>query len=416
MFPASAKRSCLGARAVRRPPSYVLARRLNFFFFFLFVTYGAFLPFFPTWLRERGVRGVAMSAIMALGPALGVIGPPAFGALSDWLGLRTGLLRMATAGGLVAMLLIAGPTALGHAPGIGLLFVAMLIFSTSRAPSVAMADVIAVEATRTSIESGAPRSYGSFRLWGSIGFLLAAAGIGRVIDVRGPLHLPAFLALSSGVTFALSFALSAPAPPRATNLTSQMGRVLQDRGFVRLLVATFLGFGAHVSYDICFSLHLQTLGLDASWVGAAWAIGVVAEVGMMALSGRLLARFSGSQLLVTAFVGGALRWALIAFVPSVPVLLALQPLHAISFALFWVTALDVVKRRAPPAILATAQGVFNAALGSGAVVFMFAWGALYEAKGGRATFAGAAVVALLAAIVSVGVARSAARASAAEVV
>lgn len=387
------------------------AFRLSSLFFFLFVTYGAFLPLFPTWLKDRGVHGVAMSAIMATIPALGVIGPPAFGALSDLLGLRTGLLRMATAGGLVATLMIATPAIFGHTPGIALLFVAMLLFSTARAPSVAMADVIAVEATKTAQLEGRPRSYGSIRLWGSIGFLVAAAGVGQIIDVHSLHGLPSFLAVSSAVTFALSFTLDAEAPPPAKSLGASLGRVLTDRGFVLLLVAAFLGFGAHVGYDICFSLHLQALGLDASWVGGAWAIGVVAEVVMMAVSGALLARFSASQLLVTAFVGGAARWLLIANITNVSALLALQPLHAVSFALFWVTSLDLIKKRAPREILATAQGVFNASVGAGAVVGMFAWGALFEAKGGHVMFTAAAGVALLAAFASAGVSRAPVRAS-----
>ncbi len=391
-------------------------RRLSFFFFFLFVTYGAFLPFFPTWLDARGVRGVEMSALMALGPALGIVGPPGFGALSDWLGLRGGLLRIVTAGGLVSMLAIAVPAALGHAPGLGLLFAAMIVFSISRSPAVAMADVIAVEATKAEHNGGKARSYGSFRLWGSIGFLVAAASAGRALDVRDVVSLPGFLAASSGVTFLLSFTLDAAAPSRATHLGASMGRVLRDPGFVLLLASSFLGFGAHVSYDICFSLHLQSLGVGSSGVGIAWAIGVVAEVALMAFSGPILRRFSASWLLVAAFLGGALRWALIAFVPDVTALLLLQPLHALSFALFWVTALDLVKKRAPREVLATAQGVFNAAVGAGAVAGMFAWGALFKAYGGRVTFVSAAGVAVCAALVAAGVDRVPARASEAEVV
>ncbi len=386
------------------------ARRLSLFFFALFVTYGAFLPFFPTWLEARGVRGVQMSALMAMGPALGVIGPPGFGALSDWLGLRGGLLRIVTFGGLVAMLLLALPTALGHAPGGALLASAMLLFSVSRAPAVAMADVMAVEASKPENNAGVSRSYGSVRLWGSIGFLAAAVVAGRALDIRDPLALPAFLAISSGVSFALSFTLDAAAPSRARHIGASLRRVVGHRAFVWLLVSAFLGFGAHVSYDICFSLQLKKLGVDASGVGIAWAIGVVAEVALMAFSGPLLARFSASSLLVAAFLGGALRWILIAHVTNVPALLALQPLHALSFATFWVTSLDLVKRLAPRDVLATAQGLFNAAVGAGAVAFMFVWGALFEARGGRTTFTCAAGVAVIAAIAAASIGRSPTRA------
>jgi PPP family 3-phenylpropionic acid transporter len=368
----------------------VQANRLRLFFFCSFVSYGAFLPFFPTWLEARGVRGVAMSALMALGPALGVLGPPGFGALSDWLGLRAGLLRVVTAGGLAATLLLAVPGALGHAPALPLLFVAMLLFSTSRAPAVAMADVITIEATRAPGPDGEAPTYGGIRLWGSIGFLVAAAAVGRVLDVRALAALPLFLLAAALVTFALSFTIDAAAPSRARHIGAPLARLLRERPFAMLLVSAFVGFGAHASYDICFSLHLQRLGAGADQVGVAWAIGTLAETGLMAVSGRLLARVPASRLLVVAFAVGALRWALIATVRDVPVLLALQPLHAVSFALFWVTSIDHVRQLAPGQILATAQGVFNAAVGGGAVLGMFVWGATFEAYGGPVTFACAA--------------------------
>jgi PPP family 3-phenylpropionic acid transporter len=374
--------------------------RLRSFFFASFVTYGAFLPFFPTWLEARGVRGLSMSAIMALGPATGIVGPPLFGALSDWLGLRAGLLRLATAGCFVAMLGLAAPGALGHEPAFPLLFGAILLFSISRAPSIAMADVIAIEATKIETETTRAPSYGGVRLWGSIGFLLAALAAGRAIDLSDRARLPAVLAASSFMTFALTLWLDAPAPPRAAHLGASIRGVLRDRRFVLLLASGFLGFGAHVSYDICFSLHLQSLGLGSSGVGLAWALGVIGEVAMMAVSGRILARVPASSLLVVAYAGGAVRWSILALVPNVTVLLALQPLHAISFALFWVTALEHVKRCAPGEILATAQGLFNAAVGAGAVLGMLAWGALFERHGGRITFGCAAAVAMCAAILA----------------
>ena len=374
------------------------AGRLRLFYFLVFVSYGAFLPFFPTWLAARGVRGIAMSALMAMGPALGVIGPPGFGALSDWLGLRSGLLRVSTAGGLAAAALLAAPAALGGAPTLPLLFVAMVLFSISRAPSMAMADVIAIEAIKGKGPPGRAPSYGGLRLWGSIGFLLAALGVGRALDVRALAPLPLFLLAATGATFAVSFALDAPAPPRAPDIGAPLRTLLRDRAFSVFLAASFLGFGAHAAYDICFSLHLQRLGVGAGWVGAAWAIGTLAEVGLMAVSGRLLAVVPASRLLVIASAGGAARWALLATVRDVPVLLALQPLHAVSFALFWVTSIDHVRRLAPREILATAQGVFNAAGAAGTVAGMLVWGAIFEAYGGPPTFAGAAGAAALAAL------------------
>ncbi|MEZ4314524.1 MAG: MFS transporter [Polyangiaceae bacterium] len=394
----------------------MLAGRLRLFIFALFVSYGGFLPFFPKWLEAQGIRGAAMSALMALVPAFGVIGPPVFGALSDWLGLRTGLLRIATAGGLLATLLLAAPGVLGWPATLPILFAAMFVFALSRAPQVAMADVIAIETSKVAGPGQKAVSYGSIRLFGSVGFLIAALAVGRLLDVQAAAQLPLFMAGAMAVTFLLSFTLDPPPPPRAPSLGPPLRRLLRERAFAMLLVAAFVGFGAHVSYDMCFSLHLGKLGISSGWIGAAWAIGTLGETALMAISGWLLARVPASRLLVVAFLGGAVRWVLIGTIRDLPVLLALQPLHAISFSLFWVTAIDQVKHLAPKEILGSAQGVFNAAVGGGAVAGMFVWRAVFEARGGPTTFFWAAGASVCAALAAVGTGRREGRDAAADVV
>ncbi|MBK8252896.1 MAG: MFS transporter [Polyangiaceae bacterium] len=374
-----------------------MANRLRLFFFALFVPYGVFLPFFPTWLAGRGIGGLSLSVLMSFLPALGVIGPPIFGALSDWLGLRSGLLRWTTAVGTGAMVLLAAAALRGNEPPLWVLFLSVFLLAASRAPSVAMADVIAVEATKPTEERPKPTSYGSIRLWGSIGFLVAATA-GPMLDMTARAPFPLFLAVTMACVFALSFTFEAPAPPRAPALGAPLWALLKRRPFAMLLVAAFLGFGAHVSYDLCFSLHLTKLGANMRWIGVGWSIGTFSEALLMAFSGRFLSKIEPSKLLIVAFAGGAIRWLLIATIKNTSVLTALQPLHAISFALFWVTAMEHVKRLSPREILGSAQGVFNAAVGAGAVAGMFVWRSIFEAHGGARTFAWAALAAFGAAV------------------
>jgi hypothetical protein len=72
--------------------------------------------------------------------------------------------------------------------------------------------------------------------------------------------------------------------------------------------------------------------------------------------------------------------------------LMLQPLHGITFGLFWVSAVTLVRARSSAAPTA-AQGLFSAALGAGSLVGMNATGALLEAGGGRLLYGAAALAA-----------------------
>jgi PPP family 3-phenylpropionic acid transporter len=244
-------------------------------------------------------------------------------------------------------------------------------------------------------------TYGRVRLWGSVGFLAAALAVGRAVDPRAPAVLPAVTAALLGAAAVAAWTL--PARPDGARLpvTREARALVTAPDFAMFLGVSLLAQVAHASYDLCFSLHLRDLGAGGTLVGVAWALGVVFEVGLMVGAERLLGRFPAPALVAFAVAGAALRWALLASVRSLPALLALQPLHALSFALSWVASLAYTRQRAPAHALATAQGLFSAATACGSVVGMLAWGTVYRRFGGGPVFGAAALVALVAAALSV---------------
>ncbi|WP_437673445.1 MFS transporter [Sorangium sp. So ce131] len=398
-------------------------RAISLYYFGIFVVLGVYLPLFPSWLEAREVRGLAMGAIAATLPAMGLVAPPAFGLLADALGVRVWLIRAACAGAFLPFALLALSFALGLPLSFAGLFAAATAFAFFRAPMFMMADVVAMEA---SLRSGI--TYGRFRLWGSVSFAVVAVIAGAFVDPARPAVFPATVASALLVAFALSWALpahgeapfrrlgqaagahdaaGAPRSEAAEGSVKQRALVLlQSRDFRLFLAASFLAQSANSSYDLCYTLHLRDVGFPESLVGVAWAVGVSGEIALMAFSGPLLKRFSPPTLLAFAFVGASLRWALLSTVRFWPALLAIQPLHAVSFAMMWVASLAYTKDRAPPQILATAQGLFSASAGAGSVIGMLTWGELYKRGGGALTFGIASITALLAFVLAVTFARS----------
>jgi PPP family 3-phenylpropionic acid transporter len=373
-------------------------RTLRLYYFTSFAALGVYLPLFPPWLEARGVRGLAMGVVAATLPAMGIVGPPAFGAVADALALRGSLLRIACGGAFAAFGAIAVAAMAGRPLGLAGLLVAASVFAFFRSPMVQLADVVALE-----LERDRAVSYGRLRLFGSLGFLVAAAAAGRWLDPRAPAGLPAVVALL--LLGALGSAWLLPAgrggAPRVPALSGELRRLLAAAD-VRLFLATaFLSQIAHSAYDLCFSLRLYDLGAPGALVGAAWALGVVAEVGLMAFATPLCARVRPARLVAFGVAGAALRWLLVARVEDPSILLALQPLHALSFAAVWIGFLAWTRARVPGHLLGTVQGVFSASTAAGSVVGMLAWGPLYRRGGGAATFGAAAAVAAVALLVAV---------------
>ncbi|WP_437526059.1 MFS transporter [Sorangium sp. So ce726] len=412
-------------------------RAISLYYFGIFAVLGVYLPLFPSWLEARGIQGLAMGAIAATLPAMSLIAPPVFGFIADSLAVRVWLIRAACAGAFVVFALLALSSALGVSLGFGGLFVAALAFAFFRSPMFTMADVVAVEA---SASSGI--AYGRLRLWGSISFALMAIASGALVNPARPAAFPATIAASLLIAFAISWALPArgEAPFRRSGLRDgaadtagtarspategegaagaarspvaggsvrQRARaLLQSHDFRLFLAASFLAQSATSSYDLCYTLHLRDIGFPESLVGVAWAVGVAGEIALMAFSGPLLKRFAPPTVLAFAFAGASLRWALLSYVRFWPALLAIQPLHAISFGMMWVASLAYTRDRSPPEILATAQGLFSASAGAGSVVGMLVWGELYKRGGGTLTFGVASITALIAFVLAVTFARS----------
>ena len=331
-----------------------------------FASFGAYLPYFPRWLEARGVRGAAMSAACSLLPAMGVVAPPVFGLVGDALELRGALLAVACAGAGLPFLVV-GAVELGHGRlGVPALFALVAAFALFRAPMTMLADVVATDRARDHGDA-----YGRMRLFGSLGFLASAIVVGRAVDVTSGAALPLVLGGTSIAAFAAALALpmraslvddaarvAAPGP-----LAPALRTLFVDRRFVVFLVVTFLAQVAHASYDLCATLHIRDLGADGALTGIYWATGVVAEVLLMWFAEPLFARATPRALLAVGVAGAAPAMAPpLSRLESLSAVIALQPMHALSFALVWLSSLAIIKDECAPRVSSTAQGAFTAAL------------------------------------------------------
>ncbi len=363
--------------------------RIAIFYFAGFAAYGMYVPYFPTWLEARQVRGAAMGLALAAVPAIGIVAPPVVGAIADALHLRGKVLRGASLVAAIAFALIALSAHVGMGAAI-LLGAGMVLFAAARSPLTLVADVLALEALAET-----PARYGILRLFGSAGFLGAALLTGVVIDTSAPLALPSAIAVAYIVTYVASLGLPARAAPIPRLTLQAIREAVPNTVF---LVAAFFSQIAQSSYDVYFTIYARGLGASDARIGWLWAAGVTAEIALMWQSPRILARVRPARLFAIGLLGGAIRWLLLSRATSFVVVMALQPLHACSFACVWVggIALAAERTRHP----ATSQGVFSAVIAIGATIGMVAWGALGDARGGSAVYACAGFASLAGAAVA----------------
>ena len=159
---------------------------------------------------------------------------------------------------------------------------ATALFCFFRAPLTSLADASALAHVR---HHGG--SYGRLRLWGSLGFLVAAAATGAGIERAGIGVIVPAAAWALAACAAVSFALPAAPPGERARAWSAPGCISSARSTpgCSSLAAAFAQM-ATAAYDAGFSLHLARLGFGGRFIGAAWATGVAAEIALFGRVGR----------------------------------------------------------------------------------------------------------------------------------
>jgi MFS transporter, PPP family, 3-phenylpropionic acid transporter len=353
--------------AVVHPSSSAFAWRLAVFYAALFTALGVQLPFLPVWLAARGLDADTIGVVLALPMIVRVFAIPISTRSAD----RHDALRLAIV--IAAALGVLGYGALAFAQGAAAIAIVFALASVAYTPIMPLADAYALRGLRR-----VGRAYGPVRLWGSAAFIAGSLGAGLLLDFMPARDLIWLLVAAIIVTAATGLALAPLAPREASERarpTPSARALLRDPAFLAAAAAASLIQASHAVYYGFSALAWQAAGLDGAAIGALWALAVVAEIVLFAISARLT--LAPATLLMAGAAGAAVRWAAMALDPPTALLPPLQCLHALSFGATHLGALGCVARAAPPEFGATAQGYLAVALGLVMAAAMGVSGVLY---------------------------------------
>jgi PPP family 3-phenylpropionic acid transporter len=367
------------------------AWRLAAFYAALFVALGVQLPFLPVWLAAKGLDAGEIGVVLAIPMIVRVFAIPVATRAADRRdALRATIVVAATAA-------VAGYGAVGLAGGAPAIMAAFVLASAFYTPMMPLADAYALRGL-----SQRGRAYGPVRLWGSAAFIAGSFAAGILLDVIAPGDLIWLIVAAMVLTVAAACALAplgpsrsgARAPPRSAQ------KLWRDPTFIAVAAAASLIQASHAIYYGFSSLDWQAAGLDGVTIGALWALGVLAEIVLFAVSGRL--PVGPTALLLIGAAGAVVRWGAMALDPPLALLPVLQCLHALSFGATHLGALGFIVQTTPAALGASAQGYLAVAQGLVMAGAMGLSGLLYArfgslAYGAMALAAGAGGASALAA-------------------
>ena len=364
--------------------------RLSGFYLFYFASLGALLPYWSLYLKSLDFSITEIGQLMALLMATKIVAPNVWGWIADHTGRRMSIIRIAS---LLAVITFAGVFVSDGFWWLALVLVVFSFFWNATLPQF--------EANTMSHLGDELHRYSGIRLWGSVGFILAVAGLGALLGHYSIAVLPYVLL---GL-FALIWLNSLSVPESAAGhlpLDQQpLYKVLQRPAVLSLLAVCFLMQASHGPYYTFFSLYMEDLGYSTTAIGQLWALGVLSEIGVFLLMPVLLPRFGARKLLLLATVLTMLRWLLTAFYADNPIIITFsQTLHAASFGLYHAVMIFIIHSLFTGVHQGRGQALYSSiSFGAGGAAGSLASGYLWSGLGPQTMYLMAAAICLCAVFV-----------------
>jgi PPP family 3-phenylpropionic acid transporter len=358
----------------------------------LFLVVGCYLPYLPVWLHWRSLDADQIAILLAAPLFTRILFTPVISFAADRVGGQRTILIALAWGSLLSFLL------LWIASGFWQMLLATVLLAINWTTIMPLIETVAVSGIRNG-----GLDYGRVRLWGSLSFIVASLGSGLVIGKIGPEVVLPLLVAATALMVLGAHLLSGELTLRRPAARPVLGglKLADVVGLVRaplfllFLLAASLIQASHAVYYSFGTLNWRAQGIPDGAIGVLWSVGVIAEVALFAVSGRVIAYCGTARLLMLAGLAASLRWGVMAIDLPLVATALLQTLHAMSFGAAHLAAIHFLTHAVPEDRAATAQGLY-AAFVAGLVlgIVTVASGPLYRALAGEAY----AVMALLALI------------------
>ncbi|MDF2962232.1 MAG: transporter [Paenibacillus sp.] len=358
-----------------------------------YATSAALMPFLPIYFGHKGYSSSQIGLLMTVGPFVAIFAQPLWGYLGD----RYHTLKLIIFS--LWVMTIGSSIGIFNSDGYGWAFLFMLLLYFFMLSSAPLLDSITIKA---SLQAG--RSYGSVRLWGSLGFTFVALIAGDVLDTLGGIEYMSVLFWSLWVLplVLLLFLKDEKGSGQRISLAG-VASIAKNKPFLWFLLLIFILMVPHRMNDGLFVLYLKDLGATDSMAGWAWALAAVSEVPAFALLGRYMHRFHELALLGMVAILYTVRWILYAIITDPTILVFLQAMHSVTFAVFWIVAVQYAVRLVPEEMRSTGQALLSAVfLGMAGITGGFVGGYIKDLWGGQSMYSFGAVMTAIAAVLLLG--------------
>jgi PPP family 3-phenylpropionic acid transporter len=308
--------------------------RLSGFYFLFFLTLGALMPYWAPYLKSLGMNAEEIGILSAITVFNKIFSSFIWGWIVDHTGKRIQMIRMTSLLSVVSFVFVL------LYQDFWSLFIILFIFSIFW--SAALPQIEAITLSHLGEKSD---SYTKVRLWGSVGFIISVVLLGKLFEQKPIFCLVPIVIFSMTLVWLNSLSIPEIKTKLYQPVKATFKSVLLKPHIISLLIVCFLVQAGHGPYYTFFSIYLEEHNYSSSFIGIAWAVGVIAEVLVYIFIHRVISRFQLRWLMMLTLILGTIRWLSTAyFVDNLLILIFTQCLHAATFGVYHAVAIQYIHR------------------------------------------------------------------------
>ncbi len=297
---------------------------LALFYLFYFALVGVYIIFMPKVLLDFGYNSLEVGIIYSAAPFMRFLLPFIF----------KHFIKLTSTVYIISLIItfITSLIFIFVVEDFNLYLISNLLFGASMGVSLPFVETIALHQL-------SKKEYGRVRLWGSIGFIVIALLLGKILSS----NYEALYYLSMTALFTLIFGFVVLKNDTKDEIVEQSSdKSFSLRKYWAFWSSIFLmqlAFGGFYNF---FTIYETSHGVSLEMITWMWTVGVVCEIFMLFFQGALLQK-NLLKILQIATLVTTFRWLLLYLYPeNILITFASQTLHAISFALYHTATITYV--------------------------------------------------------------------------
>jgi len=356
----------------------------SLYIFFIFAALGTLINYIPLYYDEIGFSGVQISAINVLGSAALILVAPQIGFVAD----RAKSKQMVLLAGLLIFAFSLGsiPLLKSFIP----ILLLWIIYRTISGPLYSTSENLSYSVAAKTSEKG-NSSFGSIRLWGSVGFALATLLAGWIYQEYGIKANTVFFLVMIAMSI-LTLMLTSKSVldseeekhEEKLSLNAILKLIVSHRYLFFMALALSLSDPTQDGIRNFEPIYMSNLGLEAGMIGFANMLSAISEVPFMVYADRIIRKFGIRNIILFVFVFDILRRLAVWFFPTSGMVFATSVLTSFSFTFRLVCSVTLVNLTLPKNVTSTANAFIGVTMFSlGFMVSNAIGGFVYDSLGNR---------------------------------